>query len=146
MARSAKIDLVFRAMKALNLLQIELVAKTGASRRTVQRWFAGQSAPWAAHFEALARETFPVDPGLAAELAAAAETTLDALGLAATVPTPPLDDSELVDSIVCAAAEAVGLSPRDVRPVLLAAFARARSLRLDVARVEHGLRTRAAPA
>jgi hypothetical protein len=40
---------------------------------------------------------------------------------------------------VCAAAEAIDVMPRTIRPALLAAFRRARRLGLDVATVEKAL-------
>jgi hypothetical protein len=45
----------------------------------------------------------------------------------------------MVDSIVCAAAEAMDVVPRQVRPALLAAFARARRLSLSTEVVEKAL-------
>ena len=41
-------------------------------------------------------------------------------------PSPPVPAVVLVDSVVCAAAEAMALSPQAVRPAVLAAFVRAR--------------------
>jgi len=38
----------------------------------------------------------------------------------------------LVDSVVCAAAEAMSLSPQAIRPAVLAAFARARDAGLSL--------------
>jgi hypothetical protein len=147
-----RIDLVDRALDALHILASQLPKRTGASRRTVQRWFSKESSPGNHHLQELARHVFPVDRELAAELAEAGGSSLDALGLLARetlanapppVPAPPpLAAEDLVDSVVCAAAEESGLAPRAVRPVLLAAFARARALRMDVAAVERGLRAR----
>jgi hypothetical protein len=55
-------------------------------------------------------------------------------------PPPPLPPPEdVVDSVVCAAAEAIDVMPRTIRPALLAAFRRARRLGLDVATVEKAL-------
>ncbi len=77
--------------------------------------------------------------------------TLESLGLAPPLaaqaappapplpPPPPLPDA-VVDSVVCAAAEAMQMMPRDVRPGLLAAFAKAREIGLPVDRVERVLR------
>jgi hypothetical protein len=59
-------------------------------------------------------------------------------------PPPPPSTDEIVDAVVCAAAEAMDLMPREVRPALLAAFARARRLGLGFEaiekRLEHGSR------
>ncbi|MDP9001553.1 MAG: hypothetical protein M3O46_15745, partial [Myxococcota bacterium] len=46
----------------------------------------------------------------------------------------------LIDAVVCAAAEALDVSPRAVRPALLAAFARASELGLTLERSLEGLR------
>jgi hypothetical protein len=45
----------------------------------------------------------------------------------------------LVDSITCAAADAMSATPEAVRPALRAAFARARDLRLTTAEVASAL-------
>jgi hypothetical protein len=45
-----------------------------------------------------------------------------------------------VDSIVCAAAEAVAATPQAMRPALLAAFERAASLGLEIDAVRAALR------
>jgi hypothetical protein len=80
------------------------------------------------------------DAGLAAALAAHAGHTLESLGLVKPPPTEPAVTARLfVDSVVCAAADAIEMNPRSVRPALLAAFARARELRLDVATVVDAL-------
>jgi len=45
---------------------------------------------------------------------------------------PPIPPGVLVDSVVCAAAEAMSLSPQALRPAVLAAFARARDAGLTL--------------
>ena len=45
----------------------------------------------------------------------------------------------MVDVVVCAAAEALDVSPRAVRPALLAAFQRAREAGLTLEQVEKAL-------
>jgi transcriptional regulator with XRE-family HTH domain len=142
--------LYFRAQTALGVSQQKLAEIAGTSYRTVQRWSAGSSSPFAHNLHDLARAVYPVDPGLAAELAIEGKTSLEALGLVVREapppappppePPPPLDAEHLADSIVCAAAQSSGLAPRIIRPILLAAFARARGLRMDVATAERGLR------
>jgi hypothetical protein len=89
----------------------------------------------------------PVDAALAAEIAAAGGTTLDALGLVpATAPAAPHGSGgppdRVVDAVVCAAAEAMQVMPQSVRPAVLAAFACARELGLTVEGVERVLRAR----
>jgi hypothetical protein len=120
----------------------------GVSRRTGQRWETGRSDPSPNQIRKLAGMVYPADPDLAAQLAAAAGTTLVALGLvkppappppppAPAPPPPPVED--VVDSIVCAAADAMSVLPRDVRPALLAAFTRARRLGIGIEAVEKAL-------
>jgi hypothetical protein len=85
----------------------------------------------------LAAHVYGVDPALGRKIAETAGTTLEALGLVAPRPRP--SPERLVDSVVCAAADVLGLAPRDTRPALLAAFSRVRELDLDVATVESAL-------
>jgi hypothetical protein len=131
----------------------EFGTMAGTSKRTVQRWFSGQAAPAAHNYQALARLVHAKSPALAADLAAAGRTTLQALGIvdaapaaAPPAPPPPPPSDLVVDSLVCAAAEAVELMPAAVRPALLAAFTRARLLGLTVEAVEAGLRARSVRA
>jgi hypothetical protein len=141
---------LFKAQRALGKSQGELGLLLGASHRTGQRWGSGASIPSAERVETLARHVFPVDASLAAELATEAGTTLENLGLVARPApppppfTPPAD--RVVDSVVCAASEAMDVMPRAIRPALLAAFTRARELGLSVEAVERSLRGNVAPA
>jgi hypothetical protein len=52
----------------------------------------------------------------------------------------------LVEVVVCAAAEALDVSPRVVRPALLAAFKSARAVGLDLETMEKALTPRSPPA
>src|SRR5258708_22497 len=72
---------------ALNLNQRELAERMGSSERTASRWMAGQSSPSRPQLEDLARTLQAVDAPLAQEIAAHAETSLEALGLVAS-PSP----------------------------------------------------------
>ncbi len=96
----------------------------------------------------MAAMVYPKDPDLAAQLAQSVGQSLVSLGIvapapapahaiAAAPPPPPIED--IVDSIVCAAADAMNALPRDVRPALLAAFTRARRLGLGMETVEKAL-------
>ena len=90
----------------------------------------------------LAAAVFPRDPQLAAQLAQAAGATLQQLGLvpASPAPAPPMaKPPHLVDTVVCAAAEALGVPPPAVRPALLAAFQRAREVGLTTEDVEQAI-------
>ena len=132
----------------MQMTQGELAKYLGVSRRTVNRW--GSRGVGLAPFQAhdLARLVHPRDPALAARLAAAGGATLESLGLEKKVPPPPPPDPprHLVDVVVCAAAETLDISPRQVRAALLAAFRRAREAGLTVEHVEKALLPEAAPA
>jgi transcriptional regulator with XRE-family HTH domain len=137
-------SLLTRAQLALGLSQERLGEIVPVSRRTVWRWQSGQSSPIAPHVERIARAVYPRDPALAAELAAAAQTTLAALGLEPerkAIDTQPL----LAEAVVCAAAEALDVSPRAVRPALAAAIARAREAGLDLETLAQALAPSKAP-
>ncbi len=131
-------DLLARTRQALNMVQLELALSVGASRRTGQRWDAGQSMPGPHQWIQLAERVYPIDAALAAELAAAGDTTLAALGLVkppatgATAATRTCTDAHLVDSVICAAASAIDATPQAIRPALIAAFARAGEMGLSV--------------
>ena len=55
---------------------------------------------------------------------------------------PPIPGQVLVDAIVCAAADALKAVPETVRASVLAAFRRARELRMTVEDVENALTKR----
>jgi DNA-binding XRE family transcriptional regulator len=141
--------LLIEARWALDIAsQGDLGERLGASRRTGQRWERGQAHPTGPQLHELARLVHPKNAALAAELAAACGTTVQALGLVPppapaapppTVPGVPLASVQ-VDSLVLTAADAMDTTSRVVRPVLYAAFARARQLRLTVEQVEEILR------
>jgi transcriptional regulator with XRE-family HTH domain len=139
--------LFFRARRALRVTQVDLAQMLGASRRTGQRWDAGQSYPSVSQLTELAKAVYARDPALASEVAVSVGTTVDALGLAAPAAPPavPAPIESIVDSVVCAAAEAMDALPRAVRPALMAAFARARELHLSIEDVERGLKRKPPP-
>jgi transcriptional regulator with XRE-family HTH domain len=143
--------LTFEVRDALVIGQRGLGELLGASRRTVQRWDSGRGGPSASQLAQLAAAIHPRDASLAAKIAAAAGTSLEQLGLvrpppvavppvakalALPAPSPP---THLTDAVVCAAAEALNAPPPAVRPVLLAAFRRAREVGLRVEDVEQAL-------
>jgi hypothetical protein len=112
----------------------------GSSKRTAARWAAGHASPSLSQVRTLARLVYPEDAALAAELAAAASESLESLGIiapvpapvAAAVPSPPPAPplAALVDSVVCAAADALSVPPSTVRTAVLAAFRRSQEMRL----------------
>jgi hypothetical protein len=146
-------ELVTHARFAIGMTQRALGPLLGSSHRTAERWGVGQARPSNPQLATLAGHVYPRDPALAAELAAAAGQSLESLGLgvpAAAPGPPPAPSPQLLDSVVCQAAEAMDVSPRAMRVALRAAFARARELGLDVAAVADALSppapTPAAPA
>ncbi len=153
--------LVVRAQRMLGMTHEAFGTALGASKRTAARWAAGSASLSVPQVRDLACLVYAEDPELAAELAGAASTTVDALGLVAPpapivatppfpepvvvlappppLPPPPLPTALVVDAVVCAAADATQVTPAAVRATLLAAFRRARELRLTVEDVETAL-------
>jgi hypothetical protein len=136
----------------LTLSQRELGDICKYERRTVMRWEHGSTLPSPWDWEAMARAVHPSNADLAGKLAAAAGQTLVSLGLEAPPPPPPPPappppppappppaTAHLVDSIVCAAAEAMQLTPAAIRPALVAAFERAAALHMEAGAVLSGL-------
>ena len=163
-------NLIVRASIALGMTQREFANVIGTSHRTAQRMQLGQSVPSDAQLRTLAMRVYPNDRELAAEIAATAGTSLVALGIEAPLsPTPGAPSGSaaqpapsppprprpppraLVDSVVCAAAEAQEVMPDQIRAALLAAFLRGEELGLtmeDAAaqRSAHSTRRRRCPA
>jgi hypothetical protein len=138
--------LLFECRRALHVgSQGALGVLLGSSERTGQRWETGRSHPGHDALAHLATLVYPHDASLAAQVAAAMGTNLVALGIARPPapppppPPPPLPAEDVVDAVVCAAAEAIDVTPREVRPALMAAFTRARRLGLSVVEVEKAL-------
>jgi transcriptional regulator with XRE-family HTH domain len=135
--------LLERARQALGVTQQGLGDVLHVSKRTVVRYQAGASVPSAFQLHPLARAVYARDPELASEIAEAAGTSLTRLGIAPPEPPPARPQPsvrDLVDSVVCAAAEAIAATPQAVRPALLAAFDRAASVGLTVDEVRDALR------
>ena len=145
--------LLTHAQTALVLTQETLGALLGVSRRTMTRWQGGGHHPSIQQWAVLARHVYAVKPALAAEIAAEMGETLVSLGIVAP-PAPPepgpvvpegptrpvTPTAALVDSIVCAAAEAVATTPQSMRPALLAAFDRAAVVSLSIDEIRASLR------
>jgi hypothetical protein len=134
--------LVLRTGIAVGMHHRELAKVFGVSRRTVSRWSKDGTRLSHAHAVALAELAHTREPALAAEIAALVGETLVTLGLEAPPPTGPAAlgaatlSSKLVDAVVCAAAEAMDVSPRAVRPALLAALRSAREVGLTMEALE----------
>jgi hypothetical protein len=125
----------------------------GSSRRSGQRWETGRATPSHSQMCRMAAMVHPANPDLAAQLAQSVGESLVSLGVVKPAPPPvvasapvrvppPPPVEDVVDSIVCAAADAMNVLPRDVRPALLAAFTRARRLGLGIEAVESALASR----
>ncbi len=148
----SQVPWLLRAQQALGLTQERFGVLIGVSRRTLIRWRG--HAPYLGEGDArrLVAALHPVDPDLAAEIANQQGTTLEELGLVAPPPptpapveTPPREPptiEHLVDSMVCAAAEAMSVKPPEVRPAVIAAFERARALHLEVEEICASFRPR----
>lgn len=145
--------LLQRTMRALRFTQEEFGRLLGVSRRTVIRWNGSGQGPSYEQWITLVRCAYPKDVGLAREIATELGQTLVSLGIEPPPPppapplpppgppprpVPPLPD--LVDSVVCAAAEAMAVTPQSVRPALVAAFERAASVGLTMDEVRGVLR------
>ena len=125
-------ETLLRVQSALNLNQKELARLIGCSSRTIIRYYKRGGALAPATYAELATACHPHDVALAAHLAQQAGKTLASLGLqgasAVSVRGATLTAKHLVDSIVCAAAEAMQTPPHTMRPALTAAFERAIAL------------------
>lgn len=132
------------ARSTLALSQRQFGEALHASHRTATRWDAGHSQPSEVSLRKLAAMLLPVNRELAVECAAHMGKTLVDLGLEAPPPPPapppaPYTSVDLVDIVVCAAAEAWDGSPRAMRSLLHVAFRRAREMGLKVEQVEAAL-------
>jgi hypothetical protein len=131
---STTYDYMLAARHLLQLNQKELAAALGMSERTGERWMARRSELGKDNLEALARLVHPRDVELAKAIALHAGTTLEALGIrpAPTRTSRPIPVSRAVDLVVCAAADALDVSPRTARPAVVAAFRAALELGIDL--------------
>jgi hypothetical protein len=149
-ARSTR-ELVALAQRALGMTHAKFGVALGASQRTSARWAAGQSSLTPRQLGEVARLVHARDAGLAAEIARAAGESLESLGIVGPPPpAPPAAPAKTspdakaarrfaVDSVVCAAAEAIDVGPAAVRQALLAALTRARQMGLRAEEVEEVL-------
>jgi len=139
--------------ETLHLNQLGLAQVLGSSLRTVQRYEGRRATPPAWELHRLADAVRPHDADLASQIdewaprpappplpatafvpaGSTAPPVLPAPSLPAPPPVPPpVPAVVLVDAVVCAAAEAMSLSPQAIRPAVLAAFARARDVGLTM--------------
>jgi DNA-binding XRE family transcriptional regulator len=130
------------------MTQEELGKVVLSSRKTVGRWETGAATPSPAAAVQIVTLVHPRDPELARAMAADMGETLEALGVVAPPPPPapaappatsaaplPARDARstafLVDAVVCAAADAIDAAPKAMRPVVVAAFSRAKAADLS---------------
>jgi hypothetical protein len=114
----------------------------GRSKRTIQRWEDRGTGLVPSEVVALARAPTPVRPDLATQIAASPDSTLEQPGIVPLAAPTTSATSDPIDSIVDAAAEAVGATPDAIRPAVEAAFVRAHELGLDVQTVVDRLNRR----
>jgi len=140
--------LIVRIGRALRLNQRELAERIGVSRRTISRWTARGAVLAPQDVRLLAGLLHPVDPALAADVATTHGQTLESLGLEGAPPAALAGPAVALaaDAVVCAAADALDVSPRAVRPALLAAFRRAREAGVTLDQLETALAPAAPPA
>jgi hypothetical protein len=129
-------ELVRLADLATSLPHPLLAQELQTSTRTLSRWKCGESTPSKAQLVELARLAYPKDAPLAREIVEHVGESLESAGIAASPPGPLLaaQPEHLVDGIVCVAADAMSVTPAEVRPALVAALRRMRDvgLALDV--------------
>jgi transcriptional regulator with XRE-family HTH domain len=167
MARSSRRsmhELVRAARYALMMTQLEFGRALGTSMRTAKRWEQGTSFPGTRLHQMVALLA-PVDRALAQEIVDAAASVFKSLDwplpqvppaetapgvtpgpAPAPAPAPAPSQAsaqDLGDAVLCAVAEASDLPPRAVRPLLYAAFERARALGLTVEQLEQAFKPRA---
>jgi transcriptional regulator with XRE-family HTH domain len=134
------------ARHTLGMSQHQFGPALGWSHRTAVRWERGLSTPTDTSLVKLAGLLVPLDVDLAAEVAKAAGETLESLGLVskpvADKPGLRATPDDLADTVLCAVAEAADLPPRVLRPILHAAFVRARAIGLTVEQLEESMRAR----
>jgi transcriptional regulator with XRE-family HTH domain len=139
-------SLVIQCRIALGLTQQEFGDMVGCTKRTVQRWEDRGALLVQPEAEALVRAVHPARPDLAEQIAAALEMTLEQLRVAPREAASPMamsDPPDPIDSVVRAAAEAIGVTPDAILPAIAAAFERARDAGLDVQTVADRLRAAA---
>jgi len=147
-ARPSLASLLVRSQHTLGLTQETLGELLGVSRTTMNRWQrSGGRELLPSQLVTLTGKLVPEDRDLASELAAHHNETLETLGLVAPAPptapavvAPRVALPHLVDSVVCAAADAVSQPPAALRPSLIAALERAQAVGLSVDELVSGLR------
>jgi transcriptional regulator with XRE-family HTH domain len=137
--RPSALALLKRARHAMDISQAAFARELGVSPRTHSRWNAGEP-PGPEDLRRAAQLVQKLEPELVAPLLEAAHLRAVSIGVEAprlpAVPTPVrspgIAAEHLADSVVCAAAEASGVPPAQVRRALRAAFTRTLAVGLTV--------------
>jgi transcriptional regulator with XRE-family HTH domain len=144
-SHSATLPLVQRA---LGSSQDDLARRFNVSRRTISRWSrSGGMTLLPDQLRDLVKALHTKDADLAGHIATRHGQTLESLGVVVhSAPEPPArvevarpTSALLVDSVVCAAADAMSTAPDSIRPALLAAFTRAAALELTATDIAKAL-------
>jgi hypothetical protein len=147
-----------RTRLALGMSQEQMGKLIGVSRRTMSRWSGTVPGVTEQQVCTLARAVYPEAPAIAAELAGHIGHTLESLRIVVPPPPPPPAPppapppralppiAAMVESVVCAAADALETRPATVRSALAAAFGRAYTMGLTVKEVVDALSPTPAPA
>ncbi len=140
---SAALQLIQKGRSVLGVNQVGLAELLGVSVRTVQRHERDGGLSWHGDHQTFLQALHPRDPALAAEIAAALGRPLADYGIQAPVeapvatpvgPPPPSRATRAhADSVVCAAADAFGIVPRDARPIVAAILTRVQELNVELA-------------
>jgi DNA-binding XRE family transcriptional regulator len=145
--------LLFEASRALGMSQAQLGAHFGVSRRTMIRWQQGRHGPSYEQWVALVGHVHTRNPAVAAAIAAELGETLLSLGLQPPPESPMtarlragFTVNEVVDLVVCAAAEAMAVAPQVARAGILATLDRMDALGVGTGEARAALRqARATP-
>lgn len=136
-----------RSRARLGMTHAEFGRALRGSERSSLRWTARQASLIDSQWVLLAQRLAPVDAALAEEAARHGHETLESLGLGPERPpepeAPKLTERDLADLVVCAVAELAHSDPGVQRPLLHAAFRRAREVGLSLEAAERGLGPRA---
>ena len=156
-------QLIVRVTEAMGVSGTELARLHGVSTKTVGRWLRGETSPDWVSIGDLAPLVYPYDAELAVRMRDRSVRECTKAGvplpppLPIPVPTPTVDAAAApfpekpakptfvappqarVAALVCAACDAIDVSPRTLRPALLAAFRAARDLELTLDEVEQHL-------
>jgi len=139
---NSQLPLIRQARKELDLwLDTQLADFLGTTTRTIRRHPEAMGMVTVDGHARIIRALHPKNPVLAEQIAKSIGTSCAAMGLhappgvtaqppAATGKPPATQDHATL--VVCAAADALNLVPRAVRPALATIFAQARSMGVDL--------------